>query len=110
MAVPAEPEVIIWTNRGCGACVRAKQLFERKKVAVKERRLKASRNTQLAFARATNHAKSVPQILINGRLIGGFDNLAQLERSGELDVLLGFATSLPKRSFTQRLFGWLGLS
>jgi glutaredoxin 3 len=36
-------------------------------------------------------AKTVPQIFIDGRGIGGSDQLSELDRSGELDVLLGVA-------------------
>ena len=103
------PEVVIWTNRGCGACVRAKQLFERKQIPVTERRLKSAPSIQRAFALASNGAKTVPQILINGLLVGGFDDVLLMEKSGELDVLLGLATSLPQRTAWQRFRTWAGL-
>jgi len=103
------PDVVIWTNRGCGACVRAKQFFERKQIAVTERRLKNTPAIQRAFALASKGGKTVPQILINGTLVGGFDNLLILEKSGELDVMLGLATTLPPRTAWQRFRIWAGL-
>ncbi|MBT5453326.1 MAG: hypothetical protein HOK85_00580, partial [Euryarchaeota archaeon] len=50
MGAKAKPDVVIWTNKGCGACVRAKQLFENKQVEVTERRLKSSPSIQRAFS------------------------------------------------------------
>tara|TARA_B100001113_G_scaffold243075_1_gene199978 strand:+ start:269 stop:598 length:330 start_codon:yes stop_codon:yes gene_type:complete len=83
--------VIVWTNRGCGACVQAKRLLDSKRVMYKERRLKSTPDVQRAFARATGGARTVPQIIVNGQAVGGFDDLVNLDRSGELDVLLGRA-------------------
>lgn len=89
--VKSEPEVVVWTGRGCAACVRAKQLLDKKRVVYKERRLKKDLAVQRAYARATAGARTVPQIIINGHNIGGFDDLLSLERAGDLDVLLGRA-------------------
>ncbi|MBQ45883.1 MAG: glutaredoxin [Zetaproteobacteria bacterium] len=109
MSGKQNPEVVIWTNRGCGACVRAKQLFERKQIDVTERRLKNTPSIQRAFALASKGAKTVPQIIINGSLVGGFDNLLLLDKSGELDVMLGLANTLPRRTAWQRFRAWAGL-
>jgi len=92
-----EPEVVVWTGRGCAACVRAKQLLDAKRVAFTERRLKPDPVFQRAFARATLGARTVPQIIVGGENIGGFDDLVNLETSGELDVLLGRAKPKPSR-------------
>lgn len=110
MGGKAKPNVVIWTNTGCGACVRAKQLFENKQVEVTERRLKNSPSIQRAFRMASQGAKTVPQILIDGTLVGGFDHLVILEKSGELDVMLGISDSLPERTAWQRFRTWAGFS
>lgn len=89
MVKDEQPSVVIWTGRACGACVQAKMLLDRHRVQYQERRLKSDVKTQRAFARATGGARSVPQILIGTHLVGGFDNLRILERSGELEVVLG---------------------
>jgi glutaredoxin 3 len=101
-------EVVIWTGRGCGACVQAKQFLGRKKVAFKERRLKSDAATQRAFAKATRGARTVPQIFVGQHHVGGFEDLVQAEKTGELDVLLGRAATLPQRSAMQRFLRWLG--
>ncbi len=84
-----DSSVVVWTNRGCGACVQAKRLLDSKRVIYKERRLKHTPDVQRAFARATGGARTVPQIIVHGQAVGGFDDLVNLDRSGELDVLLG---------------------
>ena len=109
MGAKAKPDVVIWTNKGCGACVRAKQLFASKQVEVTERRLKNSPSVQRAFSMASRGAKTVPQILIDGTLVGGFDHLVILEKSGESDVMLGLSDSLPERTAWQRFRAWAGL-
>jgi len=40
------------------------------------------------YARDTNNARSVPQILIDGNLIGGFTELTELHMDGDLDELM----------------------
>ncbi|MGB1419477.1 MAG: glutaredoxin domain-containing protein [Poseidonia sp.] len=103
MPLNAPDDVVVWTGRGCGACVRAKQLLDTKKVSYKERRLKNEPNVQRSFARATGGARTVPQIIIRGHNIGGFDDLVNLERSGELDVMLGRAEPTARSAWWQRI-------
>ena len=101
-------EVVIWTGRRCGACTNAKQFLGRKGIQFSERRLKSDPATQRSFARATGGARTVPQIFVGERHIGGFDDLLQVDKSGELDVLLGRADGLPQRSRWQRFVQWMG--
>lgn len=103
MATSDNQEVIIWTGRGCSACVKAKQFFERKRVVYTERRLKPDRRTQAAFLQATGGAKSVPQIFIGSAHVGGFDDLINLERRGQFDSVLKGENQVPKRTLLQRL-------
>jgi glutaredoxin 3 len=103
MVHPTDAPVIVWTNRGCGACVQAKRLLDRKGVTYTERRLKNDVAVQRAFARATGGARTVPQIIVGAHRVGGFDDLINLDQSGELDVMLGRAEALPRLSFWKRL-------
>ena len=103
MAEQADAPVVVWTSRGCGACVQAKRLLDGKRVSYKERRLKNDPAVQRAFARATGGARTVPQIVVGEHLVGGFDDLVNLERSGELDVMLGLAEPSTEKSLWQRL-------
>ena len=84
----AANEVTIYTKFGCGYCARAKRLLDEKGVAYTEHDVTmggAKRDEMLARAPA---AQTVPQIFIGDRHIGGSDDLAALERNGELDALL----------------------
>jgi len=42
----------------------------------------------MEFAEVTNGARTVPQILIDGKVIGGFSELTELHMDGELDALM----------------------
>ena len=50
-------------------------------------------NAQREFAEVTQGAKTVPQIIIDGKLIGGFSELTELHMDGELDGLMQQASS-----------------
>ena len=82
-------EVEIYTNKGCSACVKAKQYLDHKKVNYSEIKLGKSSKNDMEFAIRTNNAKSVPQIFNSGELIGGFDDLVNFDLAGELDWRLG---------------------
>lgn len=80
-------KVLMYTTAVCPYCVAAKQLLARKQVEVEEVRIDADparREEMLARARRT----SVPQIFIGETHVGGFDDLAALDRAGGLDPLL----------------------
>lgn len=102
-------EVVIWTKRGCPACVNAKRLLDSKKVSYQEKKLGSSNALQRSFAIATNGAKSIPQIFIAGEHIGGFDDLQNLQKRDELDYKLGLVESPPNKSIGQKIKRALGI-
>jgi glutaredoxin 3 len=53
-----------------------------------EIRIDIDDNALKAFRDATQGARTVPQILIDGKLIGGFSELTELHMDGELDELM----------------------
>nr|WP_306296320.1 glutaredoxin 3 [Acidomonas methanolica] len=84
-------KVEIYTQPGCPYCHQAVALLRDKKVAFKE--IDAPRGTPArdeAVARSGG-GRTVPQIFIDDRAIGGCTDLMALERSGQLDALLGAA-------------------
>ncbi len=88
----ANVEIYTWST--CPFCRRAKQLLDRKQVAYTEHGLdgdEAARDRMVA--RGTNGRRSVPQIFINDRHVGGSDDLYALERQGALDELLNGAVA-----------------
>ena len=82
-------KVEVYTNKGCGACVNAKRLFDSKDVTYEEKKLGSSARMDREFLMRTKGSKSVPQIFINEEWIGGFDDLLRYEQANELDWRLG---------------------
>ena len=78
----------IYTSPFCPYCWRAKRLLENKGVAFTELDVLLHRGRRADMTAKAEGRASVPQIFIDGRAIGGSDELAALEASGELDVLL----------------------
>jgi len=68
--------------------MRARRLLERKGIAFQEIRVDAEPSRWQEMEERSRR-NTVPQIFIDGRSIGGFDDLAELDFDGELDELLG---------------------
>lgn len=79
--------VIVYTTAHCSYCNFAKKLLDAKKVAYQEIRIDLSEDKRIEMEQLSGR-RSVPQIIINGKAIGGFDDLAALDKSGQLDPLL----------------------
>lgn len=86
-------KVEIYTTGWCGFCLRAKSLLTRKGVSFEEYRVDEVRGLREQMEQRSQGGRTVPQIFINDRHVGGCDDLHALERSGELDRLLGMAAS-----------------
>lgn len=81
-------EVTIYTTALCGYCHRAKSLLASKGVAFTEHDVGFSSAKRREMTERAGGRTSVPQIFIGDTHVGGSDNLASLEASGELDALL----------------------
>jgi glutaredoxin 3 len=77
----------MYTTRWCGFCVRAKALLEEKGVPYEEISLDEDPTFRQKLLDLTGRW-TVPQILIDGRPIGGYVELRELDRNGRLDDLL----------------------
>jgi glutaredoxin 3 len=80
-------DVVIYRTPYCPYCVRAAALLKAKGVAFRE--IDVSDDPE-ARARLLNEtgSRTVPQIFINGASVGGYDDIALLDRKGALDPLL----------------------
>ena len=77
--------ILLYTKAYCGFCQAAKRLLGRKGLVFEEIDVEFD-DVKLAEMRARAGGRStVPQIFIHGRHVGGYDELAALERSGDLD-------------------------
>lgn len=80
--------VEIYTSPLCPYCWRAKRLLARKGVVFEEIDLWAEPGRRPEMVRRADGRTTVPQIFIDGRGIGGCDDLHALDARGELDPLL----------------------
>lgn len=82
-----QPEITIYMNGWCGYCQRALRLLASKNLGVKEINVEDDSKFREEMISRSN-ARTVPQIFIGERHIGGCDNLVALDLSGELDRIL----------------------
>lgn len=80
--------VEIYTTQVCPYCVRAKDLLKRKGVTPTEIRVDTDDAKRDEMLERSGGRRTVPQIFINGRHVGGSDDLHALDSKGELDALL----------------------
>lgn len=82
-----EPKVTIYTTNYCPYCRAAKNLLAGKGVDFEEINVEGDDTKRAWLVEATGQ-RTVPQIFINGKSIGGFQELSELDQSGKLDSLL----------------------
>lgn len=81
--------VKLYSTPACPFCSQAKMLLKNKGVDFEEIGMTTlSAEDRQALAQKTNNYRTVPQIFIGDEFIGGFDQLAGLEREGKLDAML----------------------
>lgn len=80
--------VKVYSTGICPLCKQAKQLLQKWGIPFDEARLDVDKAVLREFAQVTNGARTVPQIVIDGRCIGGFTELTELHMDGELDALM----------------------
>jgi len=82
------PRVTVYSTASCPICVRAKTLLDKWEIAFDEVMIDADAAAMKEFAEVTNSARTVPQIIIDGKPVGGFSELTELHMDGELDQLM----------------------
>lgn len=81
-------KIEIYTKFFCPYCTRAKALLASKHADFEEIDVSMDRGLQQTMSQRADGRTTVPQIFINGRHIGGSDDLAALDARGGLDPLL----------------------
>ncbi len=79
--------VKMYTTDWCGYCSAAKRLLRNKGVTFEEINVGAQPELRAEMEQLSGR-RTVPQIFINGAHIGGFDDMAALDKQGKLDELL----------------------
>jgi glutaredoxin 3 len=80
-------KVRIYTKSNCPFCVRAKALLDRKAVPYEEIDAEGRDEVRTWLAEVTGQ-KTVPQVFVGDRSLGGFSDIDALDKAGKLDPLL----------------------
>ena len=81
-------KIRIYTTRWCPFCHMAKSLLAGKGVAFEEIAVDGDHAARQKMCDAAGGCWTVPQVFIGDRHVGGFDQMSELDRRGELDPLL----------------------
>ncbi|RYZ94310.1 MAG: glutaredoxin 3 [Proteobacteria bacterium] len=82
-------KVVVYTSPSCPYCVRAKELLKRKNVDFEEKLIGWDDEAGWEEMRKkSNGMKTVPQIYIDDKLVGGYTDLAALDAQGKLEELV----------------------
>jgi glutaredoxin 3 len=87
--------VEIYTTPMCPYCWRAKRLLQQKEITFTEIDLWREPGRRPEMVKRAEGRRTVPQLFIDGRGIGGSDELVELDARGGLDALLGVGAEGP---------------
>lgn len=80
--------VTIYSTATCPICDKTKTLLKKWQIAYEEKRVDMDQAALKEMLEITNHARTVPQLSIDGKWIGGFNELTEMHMEGELDALM----------------------
>ncbi|MRX49276.1 glutaredoxin 3 [Paracoccus sp. S-4012] len=83
------PKVEIYLTRSCPYCHMARGLLDQKGVSYEVVDVGADPSRRAEMTQRSNGGRTVPQIFIDGRPVGGSDDIHALDRMGKLDPMLG---------------------
>ncbi len=81
-------KIDVYTTRSCQYCVAAKKLLDEKGVDYEEHDVETD-DAKRKWLVAASGRRTVPQIFADGKPLGGFSDIAALDRAGKLDAILG---------------------
>ena len=82
-------QVEIYTWQFCPFCIRAKSLLKQKGIEFTEYSIDGDNEAREKMSERAEGRRTVPQIFINDKSIGGCDELYELEKNNELNNLFG---------------------
>ena len=80
--------VKVYSTGSCPICVKAKNVLTKWNIDYQEVRVDQGRDGLIEMSKLTDGARTVPQISIDGKWIGGFSELTELHMDDELDHLM----------------------
>jgi glutaredoxin 3 len=81
--------ITLYTTKYCGYCVAAKRLLDRRGLAFEEIDVSNDYGLRQSVSKRAGNYRTVPMIFIDDEFIGGYDELAVLDRRGKLAGLGG---------------------
>jgi len=84
----SKPRVLMYATAACPCCQSAERLLVAKGAQIEKIRVDLQPELRAEMAKKAGGRRTVPQIWIGERHVGGCDDLHALERQGELDPLL----------------------
>jgi len=88
MTMASADRIVVYSTPFCGYCSAAKRLLAGKGAEFTEIDVMFDAAEKARMIELSGGRRTVPQIFIDGRHIGGYDDLSALDSSGELDELL----------------------
>ncbi len=82
-------KIEVYSGNYCPYCVRAKSLLKQRQLKFVEYDVQEEPEKRVEMTKRAPGARTIPQIFINDRHVGGCDDLYALDRKGELDAWLG---------------------
>ena len=80
--------IIMYTGPMCNFCEAAKRLFSRNNIKFKEIDISTKDGLRDEMIKKSNGKRTIPQIFFDDKHIGGYVELRELEKNGELNNLL----------------------
>ncbi|MGH6736773.1 MAG: glutaredoxin 3 [Methyloceanibacter sp.] len=80
--------ILLYTTPYCGFCLAAKRLLGRRQLEFEEIDVESDDEKRAEMTARAGGLRTVPQIFIHGRHVGGYDELVAAERTGELEAWL----------------------
>ncbi len=80
--------VTIYSTGTCPICDKTKTLLNKWGITYLEKRVDQDTAALREMLEISNHARTVPQLAIDGKWIGGFNELTEMHMEGELDALM----------------------
>lgn len=81
-------DIVMYSTGWCGYCERARALLQRKGLGFREIKVDEDPAERQAMISRSGGRRTVPQIFVGDRHVGGFEELYALDKTGELDTML----------------------
>jgi len=76
--------ILLYSKNNCGYCVKAKLLLNNLGLIYTEKKFEDFASTEALYEEIGKNVRSMPQIKINGQLIGGYNQLVEYLHDKEL--------------------------